>query len=722
MSATSVTSTTPKPISRRDFASMKRVLIKVGTCVLQNEYGFVALGRIGHLVEQIATLMQSGKQVILVSSGAVAMGRHKLDGPHPSKNCNNPRAYAAAGQSALMGLYDTLFRTKNITSSQVLVTDSDFSNDKRRENLRFTINHLLELGAIPILNENDVISTRNTPLRDEENRIFWDNDSLAALVAAELSVDLLILLTDVKGLYTHMPTSGQKPEVIHTYIPNGNNFTIGEGSKVGRGGMQAKISAALGAVENNVKAVIIASGHNPFSITKIVNGEVVGTLFAKHVDKAEALSTKEIAFSAKNASRALLRLSSEERSKIILEISERLLANQDEILAANKLDLEDAKSSGIGHSMQARLKLTPEKLASLVDGLRQIALGVEPIGRVLNRTELAPGLVLEQTTVPIGLLLVIFESRPDVLPQVSALAIRSGNGLLLKGGKEATRSNKVLHRIIVDAIYDVSQGKVGRHTISLIESREAIDGLLNLDYIIDLVIPRGSSQLVRYIQHNTKIPVLGHSEGICHVYVDEKADMEKAVKVVVDAKTDYPAACNAMETLLLNKALLADGRAAKIVAALRNKNVILYGGPVAAKELGLTPATSLRAEYGDLMATIEVVKDVWEAINHINTYGSGHTESIVTEDEATAATFMKNVESACVFHNASTRFADGYRFGLGAEVGISTSKIHARGPVGISGLQTTKWLLVSDSGHTAAEFTKGEKKFTHKPLLVQSAL
>jgi delta-1-pyrroline-5-carboxylate synthetase len=355
--------------------------------------------------------------------------------------------------------------------------------------------------------------------------------------------------------------------------------------------------------------------------------------------------------------------------------------------------------------------LSPAKLEALSGGIHAIGAMEEPIGRVLRRTELASGLELRQISSPLGVLLVIFEARPDALPQVAALALRSGNGLLLKGGSEASRSNRLLHRIIGDAISPT----IPATTIGLVESREEVSDLLQLDDVIDLVIPRGSSSMVRHIQSNTRIPVLGHAEGVCHIYFDQAADLQRALPVILDAKTDYPAACNAMESLLLHKSTLEDGRAQIILNALREAKVALYGGPRAHRALDLEPAPSLSHEYSDLAATIEIVDDLERAIEHIHTYGSGHTEAILTEDPTAAERFLSAIDSACVFHNASTRFADGFRFGLGAEVGISTSPIHARGPVGVEGLLTTRWQL-RGHGDTAAAFESGERSFTHRAL------
>ena len=433
-------------------------------------------------------------------------------------------------------------------------------------------------------------------------------------------------------------------------------------------------------------------------------------------------SAREMAQAARREARKLQTLPHDVRRSILNAVADAIINRKDELLEANRLDLEAAEKNSIDMQLLKRLKLTNDKLATLETGIRQLASMKDPLGVVKSKRELTDGLELSLITVPIGVLLIIFESRPDSFPQIASLALASGNGLLLKGGKEAINSNTTLHQIIGDAIEAGSNGEITRDIVGLVTSRGQIKDLLGLDEVIDLVIPRGSNSLVQYIKKNTRIPVLGHADGVCHVYIDPSASAEDAAKIAVDAKTDYPSACNAMETLLLHRETLQNGVALSVLQALRAAGVKCLGGPEAMKA-GLSDiATSIfKKEYGDLTCLVEVVDDVDHAIDWIHKNGSGHTEAIVcAEDSPVGEEFLKRVDAACVFKNASTRFADGYRLGLGAEVGISTGRIHARGPVGVEGLLTTKWQLRSSQGvHYASEFAGPQptKVFTHKDLM-----
>ncbi|KAI3438423.1 hypothetical protein D9Q98_000854 [Chlorella vulgaris] len=426
---------------------------------------------------------------------------------------------------------------------------------------------------------------------------------------------------------------------------------------------------------------------------------------------AQSHAEREMAVKARTASRALQALRSEDRVAILNRIAESLEQHEQHIMAENALDVEAAGGGKVSDALLQRLILKPSKIQQLADGIRAIAKQEEPIGRLLSRLEVAEGLVLDKVTSPIGVLLVIFEARPDALPQIASLAIRSGNGLLLKGGKEAMRSNALLHRLIVDAVAEVAPG-VGRDVIGLVTRRDEIDGLLKLNDVIDLVIPRGSNELVSYIQNNTRIPVLGHADGICHIYVDAAANLQQATAICIDSKVDYPAACNAVEKILVHDSLQGQPLES-LVKALQDAGVSVHGGERTVAALGLPAAPSVRHEYSSMDVTVELVSGMDEAIEHIHANGSGHTECILTDDQAAADDFLRRVDSACVFHNASTRFSDGYRFGLGAEVGISTARIHARGPVGVEGLLTTRYLM-RGKGQTVEK--DKAVTYTHKAL------
>jgi len=516
----------------------------------------------------------------------------------------------------------------------------------------------------------------------------------------------------------------------------------------GRGGMSAKIDAARRAVKPGcmTQACIVASGADLDCIRSVFSpqydlsyGKPKGTLFVTPGSELEKQALLELeaetaangdcisqearnsATAARDEARKLQALPQEERTKILYTVAGALLEHEDELLKANALDLEAAQKDGTSIQLVSRLKLTKEKLTTLASGIKQIANQPDPLGVVKAKRELADGLELSLITVPIGVLMIIFESRPDSLPQISALALASGNGLLLKGGKEAVHSNAALHRVIGDAIESGSGGNVKRDIIALVTSRGQVADMLGLDDVIDLVIPRGSNALVSYIKANTRIPVLGHADGVCHVYVDKSAKSEDATKLVVDAKIDYPSACNAMETLLLHKDTIGNTVAMNVLMGLRRAGVKCLGGPRAMK-MGIcdVPAEQMKCEYGDLTCMVEVVENVDEAIDWIHKYGSGHTEAIVCEEGAEVGEeFLRRVDAACVFKNASTRFADGYRFGLGAEVGISTGRIHARGPVGVEGLLTTKWQLRSTGINYVAEYggDSPHKSYTHKELM-----
>lgn len=425
-----------------------------------------------------------------------------------------------------------------------------------------------------------------------------------------------------------------------------------------------------------------------------------------------SLSLTAIAKATRQAARQLAVLPTEAKNQAIEVIAQALEAAAPEILAANAADCRAAEAEGIAKPLYNRLKLDETKLKAAIDGVRDVAKLNDPVGAVQIHRELDEGLILKRISCPVGVVGVIFEARPDALIQITTLAIKSGNGVILKGGKEAIRSCETLVNVIHQAL---SATSVDPAAVALLTTREETLGLLQLDEYIDLIIPRGSNSFVRFVQENTRIPVLGHADGICHLYIDRAADLQKAVDITVDAKTQYPAVCNAIETLLVHSAI-APTFVPVAAAALQKRNVELLGDEKTRAIVEIAAATDAdwSTEYNDLVLSIKVVDSLDEAIDHINTYGSRHTDAIITEDQTIADTFLAQVDAANVFHNCSTRFADGFRYGFGAEVGISTQKMPPRGPVGLEGLITYKYKMTGD-GHIVATYAgKDAKPFTHR--------
>ena len=425
------------------------------------------------------------------------------------------------------------------------------------------------------------------------------------------------------------------------------------------------------------------------------------------------MSIAEIAGVAKSASIMLGAVGTEQKNAALAEVAAALKAKSERVVLGNKADLAAAEKGKLAGPLLKRLKFDQGKIADVCAGIESLIKLDDPAGVTLGATELDKGLELYKVSCPIGVIGVVFESRPDALVQISTLCLKSGNAVLLKGGSEAANTNRILTEVIAEA---TEKAGMPKGWIQLLETRQDVAEMLAQDELIDLVIPRGSNQFVRYIMDNTNIPVLGHAEGICHVYIDGDADLDMAVNITVDSKCQYVAACNAAETLRVDSRI-ARIFLPKVRAALDHKNVELRGCERTASIINVKPATEddWSTEYSDYILSIKVVDGVDEAIDHINHYGSGHTDAIVTANKTAAEKFMDLVDSGNVFWNCSTRFSDGYRYGLGAEVGISTNKIHARGPVGLEGLVIYKWKLLG-SGQTVAPYAEGAKPFTHRRL------
>lgn len=426
----------------------------------------------------------------------------------------------------------------------------------------------------------------------------------------------------------------------------------------------------------------------------------------------------EMAKRARASSRHLARLSNDNRNEILMAAAEAIESGAQRILDANERDCRAAEtlvaSGKMSSALFARLRVTAKGIEEMAARVRDVARLPDPLGRRLAATELDDRLVLYKETCPLGVVGIVFESRPDVVPQVASLALKSGNGLILKGGAEAQYTNEMLVELWRRCLEGFPS--VQADVVQLLHTRADVMELLTLDRDVDLIIPRGSREFVEFVARNSRAPVLGHGEGICHVYVDSAADVEKAIKVTLDSKTQYPAACNSAETLLVHQGI-APRFLPRVVDELKAAGVEVRACSKTSallEEKGVTPAEEAdwATEYSDLILSIKVVSDFDEAIAHIERYGSRHTETIVTEDAEAARRFMELVDAAGVFHNASTRFADGFRYGLGAELGISTSKLHARGPVGLEGLTTYKYKLFGD-GHIVAEYSQGTRRFKH---------
>lgn len=404
------------------------------------------------------------------------------------------------------------------------------------------------------------------------------------------------------------------------------------------------------------------------------------------------------------------------RNQTLLALADSLRSHAEEIFAANREDLAAAQRDKLSPALLSRLKFDEQKLLSSISGLESLSALPDPTGRVLLKRELDRGLVLTKVTVPIGVIGIIFEARPDAMIQVASLCIKSGNCAVLKGGKESLHTNRLLFSLIYDCAL-----KCDLPPACLLHATEhaQITELLSFDHLVDLLIPRGSNAFVRYIMDHTNIPVMGHAGGVCHIYVDRDADTESALPIILDAKTQYPAACNAVETLLIHRDLASTFLPA--VTQLLKTNGVQIRGTREVMELlagsDIMEDADFTTEYNDRILSIKLVSGVEEAVLHINTYGSHHTDAILTENDKTAEYFLQMVDSAGVYRNCSTRFADGYRYGFGAEVGIATGKLHARGPVGLDGLVTYKYRLIGE-GQTVTEYASGEKQFHHRDLPV----
>ena len=425
------------------------------------------------------------------------------------------------------------------------------------------------------------------------------------------------------------------------------------------------------------------------------------------------IELKEKALKVRKAATKICQNSNDQRMDALNQMADSLVNYSDEILEANDYDFNKAKKKGISQSLLSRLKLSKDKLLHGIEGVRKVRDLSDPIGQVQINKKLASGLILQRKTVPIGVIGVIFESRPDAFIQISSLALRSGNAAILKGGSEASQTNEAIFNALRSGL---NKSSLDGNALCLLTSRKDSLSMLHLDKEISLIIPRGSNELVKFIQSNTRIPVLGHADGICHLYIDYESDINLGIKVALDSKVQYSAACNAVETLLIHKDI-AKEFLSKAIPIFDSQKIELRGD---SKSISFGVKLSAESqdwstEYLDLILSVKIVDDLNDAIEHIQTFGSKHTDGIITDNYKTASLFMNAVDSAGVFHNCSTRFADGFRYGFGAEVGISTQSLPPRGPVGLEGLVTYKYFLTGE-GHIVDDFSSGKEKFIHEDL------
>ena len=429
---------------------------------------------------------------------------------------------------------------------------------------------------------------------------------------------------------------------------------------------------------------------------------------------------ENMAQNAKLASYTLASLDTLTKNNALEAIANKIEQNKLQILQENAKDLEEAKklleNNEITKSTYNRLKLDENKMRDMIQGIKDVKRLEDPVNKKLWAMGMDTGLDLYRVSCPIGVIGVIFEARPDVIPQICSLAVKSANAVILKGGKEAQNTNTILANLIKEALSEIPQ--FPDNVINLLFTRDDVAEMLKMDKYIDLIIPRGGNSLVTYVKNNTKIPVMGHADGICHIYIDEDADVKKATDICIDAKTQYPSACNAVETILIHESLV-ENYLPQLVIEFEKAGVKVKGDEKCKQfvpHIELATTEDWATEYGDLTISIKAVKDLFDAVAHINVYGSGHTDCIISEDTRSIEVFMNLVDSAGVFANASTRFADGFRYGLGAEVGISTSKTHARGPVGLEGLTIYKYKLFG-KGHVVAPYSDGKKTFIHQRII-----
>lgn len=668
--------------SRSLLTSCKRPVIKIGSAVLAGAAGpSIDRAKFARLCDDLAAIA-SGRRPVIVSSGAIALGVGRLQLAQRPKEMALKQAAAAAGQSRLMRLYDDELESRGLHCAQVLLTHADLANAERWLNARHALSELLAREVVPVINENDTVAV--------EEIQFGDNDALAAMVVDLVDADLLVILTDAGGVFTADPRSdpAAKRLPVIERVTAQVEAMAGTASAIGTGGMVSKLRAARRASEAGVACAIIPG--EPGVLPRLLAGEDVGTLVLPQPGRTRApqlaaserkLTALELTRRARQASRELPR---KDRAALVREAAARIEARAADIEFANQADLKLAREAGHPAAFLDRLELDRPRIAAMAKAMRQVAGLPDPVGEIVESYRRPNGLRVERVRAPLGVVLMIYESRPNVTAEAASLCLRSGNAALLRGGSEALQTNSALADCFPeDAVQLVPP------------DRALLDELLQLEDGIDLCIPRGGPSLIRFISERARVPVVKHYQGVCHLYVGADADLSMAERIALNAKVERPGVCNALECLLVD-AEVAREALAKLGPSLRERGVELRCDE---RALPMTPGGIPAApedfgrEFLDLKLAVAVVDGLSGALEHIARYGSRHTEAIVTRSAELAERFLREVDASCVLWNASTRFNDGGELGLGAEIGISTSKLHAYGPMGLRELTCTRFVV-----------------------------
>ena len=678
--------------------SFQRIAIKIGSNVLTRTDGTLDVTRMSALVDQIAELYKAGTEIIVVSSGAVASGKSMITPSHTLSDVDQRQLFSAIGQAKLINRYYELFREHGIPVGQVLTVKENFSSPSHYQTQQNCMSVMLENGVIPIVNENDTISLSEL--------MFTDNDELSGQIATMMEVQALVILSNIDGIYNGDPAEPDT-HILRVIRPEDDLSAYIRPSKSshGRGGMQTKATIARKIAAQGITVYIANGKRNDILTDLMARPDTTPCTYFPPADPAvkaalpweepAAPRLDEVFTAVRTASLALPTLAPEETDRLLRAIAEAIEQHTDDILAENRKDLERMDTTNPKYD---RLKLTTERLRDMAEGVRHVAELPTPLGRTLKETTRPNGLHIRRVSVAFGVIGVIYEARPNVTLDVAALCLKSGSACVLKGGHDAECSN----RAIVSVIHSVLDAfGLDRHTVELLPpTRKATTALLHARSYVDLLIPRGSSALIDFVRQQATIPVIETGAGICHTFFSRRGDVEKGAAIVCNAKTRRVSVCNALDCLLVDADRLTD--LPRLCAPLARHRVTLYADQPARLALEghypaelLQPATpeSYGTEFLDYKMAIRTVTGLDEALAHIRTYTSHHSECIVTEDATEAERFRRDVDAACVYVNAPTSFTDGGQFGMGAEIGISTQKLHARGPMGLEEITTYKWLI-----------------------------